>query len=289
MQETWDVSALIDKGTRIREARGMTMHHLGMELRQIANRAFIDFVTPTQRAWFRRCMAKLTAGQEMGIIAAELETGADTPQPFFVTARPAKAAGQWWLMLTANLPAELRPSARRPDKPALATGHEFMLMAESAAHLIGDRLDLMRVNAAILGNETAASPQVRADLQADFDEIVLGSAYDGIASRNGASEYLLLRERGASSGALLQQLGVAAEQRAIPSDQIGLETNSLQLSVLGEPLNPANIRRAASSLRQGNQPVKEWEGVVMRQPFWLRPSVLAAGLLALVAIGWLLT
>ena len=54
MQETWDVSALIDKGTRIHEARGMTMQHLGMELRHIANRAFIDFVTPEQRAWFRR-------------------------------------------------------------------------------------------------------------------------------------------------------------------------------------------------------------------------------------------
>ena len=93
MQETWDVSALIDKGTRIHEARGMTMQHLGMELRHIANRAFIDFVTPEQRAWFRRCMAKVTAGEELGIITAELQTGAVAPQPFFVTGRRAKAAG----------------------------------------------------------------------------------------------------------------------------------------------------------------------------------------------------
>jgi hypothetical protein len=288
MQETWDVSALIDKGTRIHEARGMTMHHLGMELRQIANRAFIDFVTPSQRAWFRRCMAKLTAGQDMGIIAAELETGANAPQPFFVTARPARGEGKWWLMVAANLPAELRPSARNPDKPALASGHEFMLMVESAAELIGDRLDLMRINAAILGNDAAASPQVRADLQAEFDEIVLGNAYDGVASRSGAGEYLLLRERGASSGALLQKLSAAAEQRAIPQGQLGLETNSLQLSMLGEPLNPANIRRAASSLRRQGEPVKEWEGVVMHQPVWLRPSTLVGVMVALVAIGLLL-
>lgn len=288
MQETWDVSTLIDKGTRIHEARGLSMQHLGMELRQIANRAFIDFVTPAQRAWFRRCMAKLTAGQEMGILAAELETGTNARQPFFVTARPAKAAGKWWLMLAANLPADLRPSARTPDKLALASGQEFVLMVDSAAHLVGNRLDLMRVNAPILGNEAAAPPQVRADLQADFDEIVLGSAYDGIASRSGAGEYLLLRERAAPSSALLKQLTVAAEQRAIPSDQLGLQTNSLQLSVLGEPLNPANIRRAASSLRQQNQPVTKWEGVVMQQPLWLRPSVVAGGLLAVVAIGWLL-
>lgn len=287
MQDTWDVSALIDKGTRIHEARGMTMHHLGMELRQIANRAFIDFVTPAQRAWFRRCMVKVTSGEDLGIITAELETGASAPQPFFVTARPAGASGKWWLMLTTHLPDELRPTARTPDKPALASGHEFMLMVESAAQLIGERLDLMRVHAGILGDEGAASPQVRADLQAEFDQIVLGNAYDGIASRNGAGEYLLLREREQPS-TLLQKLSAAAEQRAIPQTQLGLETNSLQLSVLGEPMSPANIRRAVANLRHPDQPVREWEGVVMQQPFWLRPSVLAAALVALGAIGWLL-
>ena len=103
MQETWDVSALIDKGTRIHEARGMTMQHLGMELRHIADRAFIDFITPAQRAWFRRCIAKVIAGEELGIISADLNTGAVAAQPFFMTARPAQVQGKWWLMLTGNL------------------------------------------------------------------------------------------------------------------------------------------------------------------------------------------
>jgi hypothetical protein len=288
MQETWDVSALIDKGTRIHEARGMTMHHLGMELRHIANRAFIDFVTPAQRAWFRRCMAKVTSGQDLGIITADLETGAPAPRPFFVTARPAGTTGKWWLMLTTHLPDELKPTARTPDKPALASGHEFMLMVESAAQLIGERLDLMRVNAGILGDEAAASPQMRADLQAEFDQIVLSDAYDGIASRTGAGEYLLLRERENPSAGLLQKLSMAAEQRAVPQAQLGLETNSLQLSMLGEPLNPANIRRAVASLQRPGEAVREWEGVVMQQPFWLRPSVLVAGMATVVLLGWFL-
>ena len=288
MQETWDVSALIDKGTRIHEARGMTMHHLGMELREIANRAFIDFVTPTQRAWFRRCMAKVTSGQELGIITADLQAGATAPRPFFVTARPAGATGKWWLMLTTHLPDELKPTAHAPDKPAMASGHEFMLMVESAAQLIGERLDLTRVNAGILDDEAAAAPQVRADLQAEFDQIVLGDAYDGIASRTGAGEYLLLRERQNPSAGLLQKLSAAAEQRAVTQAQLGLETNSLQLSMLGEPLSPANIRRALGSLQRPGQQVREWEGVVMQQPFWLHPSVLAAGLIAVVLFGWFL-
>jgi hypothetical protein len=287
MQETWDVSALIDKGTRIHEARGMTMQHLGMELRHIANRAFIDFVTPAERAGFRRCMVKVTAGEELGIITAELQTGAVAPQPFFVTARPAKGEGKWWLMLAANLPEELRPSARKPDKPALASGREFMLLVESAAQLVGERLDLMRVNAAILADEAAASPQARADLQAEFDQIVLNDAYDGIASRTGAGEYLLLRERDIAWGALLIKLSAAAEVRSIPQSQLGFETNSLQLSSLGPDLNPAGIRRAADNLRHPERPVQEWEGVVMEQPFWLRPGILAAGLVAILGIAWL--
>ncbi len=286
MQETWDVSALIDKGTRIHEARGMTMQHLGMELRHIANRAFIDFVTPAQRAWFRRCIAKATAGEELGIITADLQTGAVAPQPFFVTARPATAQGKWWLMLTANPPEALRQAVRKPDKPALASGHEFMLLVESAAQQIGDRLDLMRVNAAILNNETAAAPETRANLQAEFDQIVLSDAFDGIASRTGAGVYLLLRERETPSGTLLARLGAAAESHAIPQSQLGLETNALQLSTLGPKFNPAGIRRAAANLRHGHDPVQEWEGVVMEQPFWLRPAALALGAVAILGIGW---
>jgi hypothetical protein len=232
-------------------------------------------------------MAKVTAGEELGIITAELQTGAVAPQPFFVTARPAKAEGKWWLMLTTNLPEALRPAVRKPDKPALASGHEFMLMVESAAQQMGERLDLMRLNASILGDEAAASPETRATLQAEFDQIVLGDAYDGIASRTGAGEYLLLRDREMSSGTLLAKLGAAAESRSIPQSQLGLEANSLQLSTLGPNLNPAGIRRAADHLRHSDRPAQEWEGVVMEQPFWLRPAILLAGLAVIAAIAWL--
>ena len=162
-----------------------------------------------------------------------------------------------------------------------------MLLVESAAQQAGERLDLLRVNAAILGDEAAAPPEVRAGLQAEFDQIVLNDAYDGIASRTGAGEYLLLRDRELSSSALLAKLGAAAERSAIPQSQLGLETNSLQLSTLGLNLNPAGIRRAADNLRHADRPAQEWEGVVMEQPFWLRPATLAAGFAAIAGIAWL--
>jgi hypothetical protein len=289
MQETWDVSALIDKGTRIHEARGMTMQHLGMELRHIVDRAFIDFITPAQRAWFRRCIAKVIAGEELGIIAAELKTGAVAAQPFFVTARPAQAPGKWWLMLTASLPEALRAAVRKPEAPALASGREFMLLVESAAQQAGDRLDLIRLNAGILKNEVAASPETRADLATAFDRIVLGDAYDGIASRASVSQYLLLRDRAAPTGTLLAQLGAAAESHAIPAAQLGLECKALRLSALGPSLSPAGIRHAAATLRHGDSPMPEWEGVVMQQPLWLRPSVLALGSVAILATLWFAT
>lgn len=289
MQETWDVSALIDKGTRIHEARGMTMQHLGMELRHIADRAFIDFITPAQRAWFRRCIAKVIAGEELGIISADLNTGAVAAQPFFMTARPAQVQGKWWLMLTGNLPEALRAAVRKPEAPQLASGREFMLLVESAAQQAGERLDLIRIKAGILKNESAASPETRADLTTAFDRIVLGDAYDGIASRASVSEYLLLRGREAPAGGLLAKLGAAAESHAIPASQLGLESNALQLSTLGPSLSPAGIRHAAATLRHGDGPAPEWEGVVMQQPLWLRPSVLALGSVAVLAILWFAT
>jgi hypothetical protein len=289
MQETWDVSALIDKGTRIHEARGMTMQHLGMELRHIADRAFIDFITPAQRAWFRRCIAKVIAGEELGIISADLITGAVAAQPFFMTARPAQAPGKWWLMLTGNLPEALREAVRKPEAPALASGREFMLLVESAAQQAGERLDLIWIKAGILKNESAASPETRADLTTAFDRILLGDAYDGIASRASVSEYLLLRDREAPAGGLLAKLGSVAESHAIPASQLGLESKALQLSTLGPSLSPAGIRHAAATLRHGDGPAPEWEGVVMQQPLWLRPSVLALGSVAVLAILWFAT
>jgi hypothetical protein len=121
----------------------------------------------------------------------------------------------------------------------------------------------------------------------EFDQIVLSDAYDGIASRTGAGEYLLLRDRDTSSSTLLAKLGAAAESRSISQSQLGLETNSLQLSTLGPNLNPAGIRRAADHLRHPDRPVQQWEGVVMEQPFWLQPAILIAGLAVILGIAWL--
>jgi hypothetical protein len=145
----------------------------------------------------------------------------------------------------------------------------------------------MRLNASILDDEAAASPETRAGLQAEFDQIVLSDAYDGIASRTSAGEYLLLRDRDTSSSTLLAKLGAAAESRSISQSQLGLETNSLQLSTLGPNLNPAGIRRAADHLRHPDRPAQQWEGVVMEQPFWLRPAILIAGLAVILGIAWL--
>ncbi len=286
MQQTWDVSTLIDKGTRIHEARGMTVQHLGLDSRQVEGQALVDLVAPAQRAWFRRCIARLAAGEEFGIITADLQIGGAAPRPVFMTARPAKAEGRWWLMLAAHLPESLKSAVRKPDKPALASAREFLLLVEGAAQQISRRLDLMRVQAGILKDETAASPEVHASLRAACDQVVLGEAYDGIASRADAGEYLLLRDRGAPSGTLQAKLGAAAETCGIPQARLGLETSALQLSALGRSLSPAGLRRAAIHLRHRNHAAQRWEGAVMRQPFWLRPAVLAFGGVAMLSVGW---
>jgi hypothetical protein len=287
MQETWDVSALIDKGMRIHEARGATMQHLGMELQHIAHRAFIDFVTPAQRAWFRRCIAKVTAGEELGIIAADFQTGAVAARPFFLTARPANAHGKWWLMLTANLPEALRAAVRGPESPTLASGYEFVQLVEGAAQLMSERLDLVRVNAGILADEAAVAPEIRANLQVDFDRIILDDSYEGIASRMGAGEYLLLRERKAAPAILLAKLGAATEGNAIPQSKLCLETSALPLSSLGPNLNPAGIRRAVANLRHLAHGTPA-QGAKIEQPFWLRPAVLSVGLVPIIGIAWLI-
>lgn len=288
MKEVWNLSLLIDGAGGIREARGMTAHHLGVELHLLLDRYFSDFVTPGQRAWFRRCLAKLRAGEPFGLSTVDLITGAPTPQPYYLSVRPGNVADRWWLMLSTDLPPEMVKEVQKPTKPALASGAEFMLLVESAAQAKSEELDLMRVTAGALSASSGVSGDVRSQLESDFNRIVLDNSFDGIASRIAAGEYLLLRERSAGQSNVLEQLTEAASNRAVSSEALGLNAGSLPVATLGKTANAGNIAKALEGLRNP-RPTEDfgWEGIERKRPLWRRPTTWAACLAAL-ALLWFL-
>jgi len=273
MAETWDLSLLIDTSTRIYDARGMTGQHLGLEARYLPDRLFIDFVDPANRGAFRRRLIKMEAGK-LDIVRLRVMTGSEGSQEFFAALRTSTTEGQWWLMLAASLRDET-PALAALERTGLADGDEFMALVESAARQLNGQVDLMQVRAELLTDEGAAAsrtrPEVRERLEAEFNEIVVGNAYDNIATRPQPGEYLMLKERGTPATEVLNKLGAAAERMSIPPADLGLAAKTAAVENLEGDFSRASLKRVVYDLRHDpSKPVQEWEP---ERRSWIKPVI----------------
>lgn len=292
MIESWDLSLLIDNSTRIHDARGMTAQHFGVPLRDMPYRPFIDFVVPEQRAAFRRCIARVSGGKDMGLTAAKLLTCEPEPRQFYMIAKRAAEPERWWLMIAADGPNSAGAAQQMAAAPGLADEGEFIAMVEGAADQLNGQVDMMRVASSLLQGKRSsdkATAEVKDQLELKFTKIVLDNAYDGIATRPGPGEYVMLKDREKPAVEIVQQLEAAAEEFAITQLELGLEVATVGLEKLGRDLRGTKLARAVSELVSAGRDRKdEWgERLPPRKP-WLKPAAIAAATGAAALIGLLL-
>ena len=292
MIESWDLSLLIDNSTRIHDARGMTAQHFGVPLRDMPYRPFIDFVVPEQRAAFRRCIARVSGGKDMGLTAAKLLTCEPEPRQFYMIAKRAAEPERWWLMIAADGPNSAGAAQQMATAPGLADDEEFIAMVEGAADQLNGQVDMMRVASSLLqGKQTnaKATTEVKDQLEMKFTKIVLDNAYDGIATRPRPGEYMMLKDREKRASDIVQQLEAAAEELAITQLELGLEVATVGLEKLGHNLRGTKLARAVSELMEAGRDRKdEWgERLPPRKP-WIKPAAIAAATGTIALIGLLL-
>jgi hypothetical protein len=206
-------------------------------------------------------------------------TGSEGSQEFFAALRSSTTAGQWWLMLAAGLRDET-PALAALERTGLAEGDEFMMLVERAARQLGGEVDLMQVRAELLTDEGAAAsktaPDVRARLEAEFNEIVAENAYDNIATRSQPGEYLMLKERAKPAAEVLDKLGAAAERMSILPADLGLAAKTVAMESLDGDFSQANINGVVYDLRHDpSKPVQEWE-VAPEPRSWIKPVIRGA-------------
>jgi hypothetical protein len=291
MIDTWDLSVLIDQSTRIHDARGMTAQHFGVALRDMTQRAFIDFLVPEQRAAFRRCIARISGGRDMGLTAAKLLTCEPEPRQFYMIAKRSLEPERWWLLIAADNANTAASAEQMATAPVLADDGEFIAMVEGAADHLSGRVDMMHVASSLLSGkrkDTKTPQEVKEKLDSAFTRIVLDNAYDGVATRPAPGEYFMLKDRATAEGEIVQQLETAAEQLAVARADLGLATTSLALDKLGRDLRATRIARVMADLVEDGRVRKDaWgEPLPPRKP-WLKPA-LAAGFAAVALIGALL-
>lgn len=278
--DTWDLSLLIDPSTKIHDARGMTSEHFGVALREMTRRSFIDFVSPEQRAAFRRCMARIAGGNEMRMMAAKLLTCEPEPRQFYMTAKRSGEPDRWWLMIateSAHVPSGVEQLS---TSPVLAEDGEFIAMVEAAASQMSGQADLMRVTSALLAggqDNPRVAPAVKDELETSFNKIVLDSAVDGIATRQSPGEYVLLKDRETPDGEITGQLEAAAEQLSVSRADLGLEAASVGLDKLGGKISGENIAKAMSDLATGSSAGRDAWGEPVPQKSWIKRAIAAVG------------
>ena len=292
MIESWDLSLLIDNSTRIHDARGMTAQHFGVPLRDMPYRPFIDFVVPEQRAAFRRCIARAAGGKDMGLTAAKLLTCEPEPRQFYMIAKRAAEPERWWLMIAADGPNAAAAAQQMATEPGLADDEEFIAMVEGAADQLKGQVDMMRVASSLLQGKQAnakATAEVKEQLEMRFTKIVLDNAYDGIATRPGPGEYVMLKDREKPAVEIVQQLEAAAEEFAITQLELGLEVATVGLEKIGRNLRGTKLGRAVSELVEAGRDRKdEWGERLPPHKPWIKPVAVAAATGAAALIGLLL-
>lgn len=274
MIDTWDISLLIDSATRIHDARGMASEHFGVSLRELSSRVFIDFVAPEQRAAFRRCMAKVASGQDMRLLAAKLLTCEPEPRNVYLMAKRAKEPERWWLLIAAESTQEPAGLEQLSSAPVMADEYEFIAMVEAAASQLGDRADMMRVGSALLSGKVEhpqATPAVKRQLETSFNKIVLDNAIDGVATRQGPGEYVLLKDREKPDGEIVGELAAAAEELSVPRTALGLEAVSIALDAIGD--KAGQIAQAMTGLKSAPASDRDEWGEPLPRKSWIKRAL----------------
>ncbi len=290
MIESWDLSLLIDNSTRIHDARGMTAQHFGVPLRDMPYRPFIDLVLPEQRAAIRRCIARESGANDLGLTAAKLLTCEPEPRQFYMIAKRASEPERWWLMIAADGPNSAGAAQQMATAPGLADDEEFIAMVEGAADQLSGQVDMMRVASSLLQGKRAsdkATPAVKEQLEIKFTKIVLDNAYDGIATRPGPGEYVMLKDREKPAVEIVNQLEAAAEEFAITQLELGLEVATVGLEKIGRNLRGTKLARAVSELvKDGRDRKDEWGERLPPSKPWIKPAAVAAatGIAALIGL-----
>ena len=145
------------------------------------------------------------------------------------------------------------------------------------AERVGE-VDLMQVKAEILSEQSTskASPDVRKQLETEFNEIVTENAYDNIATQPQPGEYLLLKDRGKPAAEVMDQLSAAAQRMSIAPAELGLAAKTVAMESLNGDFSQANINGVVYDLRHDpTRPVKQWE-LEPESESWIKPVIRGA-------------
>jgi len=233
--DRWEFSLLVDRTSRIIEARGLFELYFGVRAGTLVGRHLVAYLDESERLAFLRYMSRLRVSGEVEPVTATLHTPAVGAKRFAMAARTGEGGSFWWLMFghEENVPAT-PPPLSDAEQPFAST-EEIATLADAHDHAKFP-LDLTLFRAQFLRQDPPPrrfTSEARKALDDALGDSLRPYAHQHVVARPDIGEYALLHGRAKSVLEMGQRLVTVAQRHRLSARALGLihETRRLPLEV----------------------------------------------------------
>jgi len=284
--DRWEFSLLVDRTSRIIEARGLFELYFGVQAGSLVGRHLVAYLDESERLAFLRYMSRLRVSGEAAPVTAMLHTPTVGAKRFAMAARTGEGGSFWWLMFghEENVPGS--PPALSDAEQPFASTEELATLADAHDHAKFP-LDLTLFRAQILRQDPPPrrfSSEARKALDDALGDSLRAHAHQHVVARPDIGEYALLHSRAKSVLEMGESLIVVARRHKLTARALGLihETRRLPIEVPTAEL----IQEMRRKIRRNNHSGAQSLAVTLESN-WLPYAVSGGGALLLLA-AWLL-
>lgn len=230
MQDSWDMSFLVDESAKVIEARGQCREHIGNTVQQVVGTSFLSYLASEERLHFRKFLAQLSRPNAKCAALVNLVTSAFGVRGYAMEARVGRAAGQHWILLARARAGQAVGGVAELDLQNVFAGEEqFIELIEQAAAAAREALDLTVVEVGGLKDRSplrARDSGIVNRLEIDVEATLLANAQEGIVNKAAPGQYSLLHDRAVRAVKFLGEIREAAERQGVAESDLGLHSST---------------------------------------------------------------
>ena len=256
MQESWDMSFLVDESGKIIEARGQCREHIGDTVQQVVGGSFLGYLAPNERHHFRKFLAQLAKPKAKRAALINVFTPAFGIRGYAMEARVGRGAGEHWILLARARAGQAAGGVGDLDlQNVLATEQQFLELIELAAARAREVMDLTVVEIDDLKDSsrlTRLGDEAATGLERDVENTLIANALEGIVSRAAPGRYSLLHDNATRASKIEGEIREAADRRGIGEETLGLFMSTVKVEpAVGIEHLHTLLQRATAKLPQG--------------------------------------
>ncbi len=234
MQESWDMSFLVDDSARVIEARGQCREHIGDTVQQVVGASFLGYLAPEERLHFRKFLAQLSKPNAKRAALINVFTPAFGIRGYAMEAQVGRAAGQHWILLARARAGQAVGGVADLDlQNVFASEQQFIELIEQAASTAREAMDLTVVEVGGL-QDRSRLPQLddaaTERLVLDVEGTLAANAHEGIVSKAAPGRYSLLHRPATMTTKIEDDIRDAAGRRGVGDDALGLVTATITVA-----------------------------------------------------------